>query len=67
MLKAKDKEKILKAQKQLITYKGTPIRLTTDFSPEAMEAGRSTFQSAPGRNVPARIPLSSEAIFRRLR
>lgn len=43
MLKAKDKEKILKAQKQLITYKGTPIRVTTDFSPEAMEVGRSTF------------------------
>ena len=32
--KIKDKEKLLKAarEKQQITYKGTPIRLTADFS-----------------------------------
>ena len=34
--KIKDKEKLLKAarEKQQITYKGTPIRLTADFSAE---------------------------------
>ena len=33
LTKIKDKEKLLKAtrEKQQITYKGTPIRLTTDF------------------------------------
>ena len=36
LTKLKDKEKILKAtrEKQQITYKGMPIRLTTDFSAE---------------------------------
>ena len=34
--KIKDKEKLLKAarEKRQITYKGTPIRLTADFSAE---------------------------------
>ena len=36
MLKVKDKEKILKVprEKQLVTYKGAPIRLSDDFSTE---------------------------------
>ena len=34
LAKIKDKEKLLKAawEKRQITYKGTPIRLTADFS-----------------------------------
>ena len=36
MPKVKDKEKILKAarQKQLVTFRGVPIRLSADFSKE---------------------------------
>ena len=36
MTKIKDKERILKAarEKQQITYKGTPIRLSADLSAE---------------------------------
>ena len=36
LTKIKDKEKLLKAtrEKRQITYNGTPIRLTTDFSAE---------------------------------
>ena len=36
MMKIKDKDKILKAtrDKQQITYKGTPTRLSADFSPQ---------------------------------
>ena len=36
LTKSKDKEKLLKAarEKRQITYKGTPIRLTADFSAE---------------------------------
>ena len=36
----KDKEKILNAtrEKQLITYKGSPIRLSSDFSTENLQA-----------------------------
>ena len=38
MPKGKDKEKILKAarEKQLVTYKGVPIRLSADFSKETL-------------------------------
>ena len=38
MTKVKDKERILKAarEKQIITYKGVPIRLSADFSKETL-------------------------------
>ena len=38
LTKTKDKEKLLKAprEKRQITYKGTPIRLTADFSAETL-------------------------------
>ena len=40
---AQNKERILKAvrQKGQVTYKGRPIRITQDFSPETMKARRS--------------------------
>ena len=39
LTKIKDKEKLLKAtrEKRQITYKGTPIRLTADFSAETLK------------------------------
>ena len=42
MPKVKSKEKILKAarEKQLVTYKGAPIRLLADFSKETLQARR---------------------------
>ena len=42
LAKIKDKEKLLKAarEKQQITYKGTPIRLTADISAETLPARR---------------------------
>ena len=38
--KIKDKEKILKAarEKETVTYKGVPIRLSADFSKETLQA-----------------------------
>jgi hypothetical protein len=38
---ALNKEKILKAAREKVTYKGRPIRITPDFSPETMKARRS--------------------------
>ena len=40
MPKVKDKERILKAarEKKLVTYRGVPIRLSADFSKEALQA-----------------------------
>ena len=42
MLKVRVKEKILKAgrEKQIVTYKGVPIRLLADFSKETWQARR---------------------------
>ena len=42
LTKIKDKEKLLKAtrEKRQITYKGTPIRLTADFSAETLQVRR---------------------------
>ena len=42
MTKIKDKERVLKAArgKQLVTHKGTPIRLSADFSAETLQARR---------------------------
>ena len=38
--KGKDKERILKAtrEKETVTYKGVPIRLSADFSKETLQA-----------------------------
>ena len=43
--KIKGKEKLLKAtkEKQQITFKGTPIRLTADFSGEILQARREWY------------------------
>ena len=43
MAKVNDKERILKAARetQIINYKGTPIRLSVDFSTETLQAKES--------------------------
>ena len=40
--KVKEKERILKAarRKKLVTYRGVPIRLSSDFSEETLQARR---------------------------
>ena len=42
LAKVKDKERILKAarEKDTVTYKGVPIRLSADFSKETLQARR---------------------------
>ena len=52
MTKIKDKDKILKAtrEKQQITYKGTPIMLSADFSTETLQARRVYLKWWKGRN-----------------
>ena len=66
--KIKDKEKLLKAawDKRQITYKGTPVRLTADFSAETLPARREwhdILKVMKGKNLqprlfhPARISL----------
>ena len=60
LTKIKDRDKILKATKvkQQITYKGTPIKLSADFSTETLQARRewhNIFQVMKGKNLQPRI------------
>ena len=60
MAKFQDKERILKAarEKQEITYKGAPIRLTTDLSMETFQARREwqkIFQVMSTRGLQPRL------------
>ena len=60
LLKIKDKERILKAarEKESITYKGVPIRLSADFSKETLPArrgGKEVFQVMKGKDLHPRL------------
>ena len=67
--KIKYKEKILKAarEKQQITYKGIPIRLTADLSAEALQARREwqdIFKVMKGKNLQPRLLYPARISFR---
>ena len=69
MPRAKDKERILKAarEKQLITYKGAPIRLSADFSTETMQARREwqeIFKVMNSKNLQPRLLYPAKLSFR---
>ena len=67
MPKVKDKERILKAprEKQLVTYRGAPIRLSADFSKETLQARRDWKEvfSLEKQGPTAKIALPSDAII----
>ena len=65
----KDKEKLLKAAKEKlqITYKGTPIRLTADFSAETLQARRDwndIFKVLKEKNLQPRLLSPAMISFR---
>ena len=69
MAKIKDKEKLLKAarEKRPITYKGTPIGLTADFSAETLQARRQwhdIFKVMKGKNLQPRLLYPARISFR---
>ena len=69
LAKIKDKEKLLKAgrEKKQITYKGTPIRLTDDFSVETLEARREwhdILKVMKGKNLQPRLLYPARISFR---
>ena len=58
--KIKEKERILQAatEKETVTYKGVPIRLTADFSKETLQARRGwkeVFQVMKGKGLQPRL------------
>ena len=67
--KSKDEEKILKAgrEKETITYKGVPIRLSADFSKETLQARRGwkqVFQVLKGKDLHPRLLYPAKFSFR---
>ena len=68
MAKVKHKERILKvvSEKQGFNYKGTPIRLSADFSTETLQARREwqdIFQILKGKNFHPRIHYTARISF----
>ena len=69
MTKIKDKEKLLKGtrEKRQRTYKGTPIRLTADFSAKLLQARREwhdIFKVMKGKNLQPRLLYPETISFR---
>ena len=69
LAKIKDKEKLLKAarENQQITYKGTPIRLTADFSAETLQTRREwhdIFKVMKVKNLQPRLLYPARISFR---
>ena len=67
--KIKDKERILKAarEKEIVTYKGVPIRLSADFSKETFHAGKDckeVFKVMKGKDLHPRLLHPAKLSFR---
>ena len=69
MQKVKDKEKILKAarEKQTVTYRGVPIKLSANLSKENLQARRDwqeIFKVMKSRNLYPRLLYPAKVSFR---
>ena len=69
MAKVTDKERLLKAarEKQNVTYKGTPIRLSAHFSTETLQARREwqeIFKEKKEKNMQPRILYPARISFK---
>ena len=67
--KIKDKERILKVarEKETVTYKGVPIRLSADFSKETLQARRDWkegFEVMKGKDLYPRLLYPAKLSFR---
>ena len=65
----KDKERILKAarEKETVTYKGVPIRLSAHFSKETFQARRGwkeVFEITKGKDLHPRLLYPAKLSFR---
>ena len=69
LAKIKDKERILKAarEKERVTYKGVPIRLSAVFSKESLQARRGrkeVFKVMKGKDLHPRLLYPAKLSFR---
>ena len=70
LAKIKEKERILEAarEKDTVTYKGVPIRLSADFSKETLQARRGwkeVFQVMKGKDLHPRLLYPAKLSFRK--
>ena len=68
--KIKDKDRILTAatEKDTVTYKGVPVRLSADFSKETLQARRGweeVFEVMKGKDLHPRLLYPEKLSFRR--
>ena len=69
LAKIKDKERILKAarEKETVTYKGVPIRLSADFTKVTLQASRGwkeVFKVMKGKDLHPRLLYPAKLSFR---
>ena len=69
MSKVKDKERILKAarEKQIVTYRGDPVRVSADFSKETLQARRDwqeVFKVMKSKDLQPRLFYLAKLSFR---
>ena len=69
LAKMKQKERILEAarEKETVTYKGVPIRLSSDFSKETLKARRDwkeVFKVMKGKDLHPRLLYAAKLSFR---
>ena len=69
LAKMKEKERILEAagEKETVTYKGLPIRLSADFSKETLQARRGwkeVFRVMKGKDLHPRLLYPAKLSFR---
>ena len=67
--KIKDKDRILKAarEKETVTYKGVPVRLSSDFSKETLQARRDwkeVFKVMKGKGLHPKLLYPANLSFR---
>ena len=67
--KIKDKERILKAarERETVTHKGVPIKLSADFSKETLQARRGwkeVFEVMKGKDLHSRLLYPAKLSFR---
>ena len=69
LAKIQDKERILKAarEKDTVTYKGLPIRLSADFSQETLQTRKGwkeVFEVIKGKDLHPRLLYAAKLSFR---
>ena len=66
LAKIKDKERILKAtrEKETVTYKGVPMRLSADFSTETLQARKGWEEVMKSKNLHPRLLYPAKLSFR---